>query len=213
MKNLIWFVLTCASALPTLAEDAQPLSVQADRIEQTLQMLGNPLPQTWLDDLAVAKRQEDAAKIEQLLDQQVTSIVTINPESRVKVAAGNRAPRLQQTGYVPWLVKIVNQGAVQAPLQVTSPQAGPSYSGVALLSMQRQDQLPLRENEAKPDSPKRFLHMEWFEQAPMMPVPSGAAKEYAILLVYSSDAGRREAVLEFSAGSGTQDLGFRAQFP
>ncbi len=176
-------------------------------------MLGNPLPQTWLDDLAVAKRQEDAAKIEQLLDQQVTSIVTINPESRVKVAAGNRAPRLQQTGYVPWLVKIVNQGAVQAPLQVTSPQAGPSYSGVALLSMQRQDQLPLRENEAKPDSPKRFLHMEWFEQAPMMPVPSGAAKEYAILLVYSSDAGRREAVLEFSAGSGTQDLGFRAQFP
>ncbi len=114
---------------------------------------------------------------------------------------------------MPWLIKLINQGAVQTPLEVHSPQAGPSYSGVALLSMQRQDQLSLRENEIKSDSPRRFLHFDWFDQAPMARAPSGASREYAILLVYSSDAGKREALLEFSLGSGTQDLGFRAQLP
>ena len=213
MRFFIGFVIVALAVAPTVADDSQPLGVQAERIEQAFEMLGNPLPKAVRDELSTARRADDAAKLEQLLDEQATCIVTINPESRVKVAAGTLPSRLQQAGYVPWLVKIVNQGAVQAPLQVTSPQAGPSYSGVALLSMQRQDQLPLRENEPKADSPRRFLHMEWFEQAPMARVPSGAAKEYGILLVYSSDAGRREAVLEFSVGSGTQDLGFRAQLP
>lgn len=214
MRSLVClsFIWLCAIGEIT-AQDVQSLAVQAERAQQTLQMLGYPLPDAWSEKLAAATRADDANQVEQLLDAQTTCIVTINPESRVKVAAGNQPPRLQQTGYVPWLVKIVNQGAVQAPLQCTSPQAGPSYSGVAPLSMQRQDQLSLRENEAQVDSPRRFLHMEWFEQAPMMRVPSGAAKEYAILLVYSSDAGRREAVIEFSVGSGTQDLGFRAQLP
>lgn len=213
MRCFLGFVIVALSIASASADDSQPLTVQAERIEQAFEMLGSPLPKSVRDDLSAARRTDDAAKLEQLLDQQATCIVTINPESRVKVAAGTQPPRLQQAGYVPWLVKVVNQGAVQAPLQATSPQAGPSYSGVALLSMQRQDQLPLRENEPKDDSPRRFLHMEWFEQAPMTRVPSGSAKEYGILLVYSSEAGRREAMLEFSVGSGTQDLGFRAQLP
>ena len=213
MRFFIGFVIVALSIAPSAADDSQPLAVQAERIEQAFELLGNPLPKPVRDELSAARRTDDATKLEQLLDQQATCIVTINPESRVKVTLGHQPPRLQQAGYVPWLVKIVNQGAVQAPLQVTSPQAGPSYSGVALLSMQRQDQLPLRENEPKADGPRRFLHMEWFEQAPMARVPSGAAKEFGILLVYSSDTGRREAMLEFSVGSGTQDLGFRAQLP
>ncbi|MCC6507515.1 MAG: CehA/McbA family metallohydrolase [Pirellulaceae bacterium] len=193
--------------------DVQALGVQAERVEQTLEALGYAWPEDLRRKLQMARAAEDAAALQQLLDEQVTCTVMINPESRVKVEAGQVKPRLQQAGYVPWLVKIVNQGAVQAPLRVNSPQAGPSYSGVALLSMQRQDQLSLRENEVKGDSPRRFLHLEWFEQAPMMRVPSGAPLEYALLLVYSSEAGQREAVLEFSVGSGTQDLGFRAQLP
>ena len=210
LASLCFLVLFSSGSM---AQEAQSLGVQASRIEQSFELLGNPLPNAWRQQIVKPIRDEDAAAIEQLLDQWATCIVTINPESRVKVAAGSRAPQLQQAGYTPWLVKIVNQGAVQTPLQVTSPQAGPSYSGVALLSMQRQDQLSLRENEAQADSPRRFMHMEWFEQAPMMRVPSGASKEYAILLVYSSDSGRRDAMLEFSVGTGTQDLGFRAQLP
>jgi hypothetical protein len=42
---------------------------------------------------------------------------------------------------------------------------------------------------------------------------SGLEVEYALALVYSSEAGRREATLTFDAGQGTQDLGFRAEVP
>ena len=40
---------------------------------------------------------------------------------------------------------------------------------------------------------------------------SGLQVEYAIALIYSSEAGRREATISFDVGQGTQDLGFRAE--
>jgi hypothetical protein len=40
---------------------------------------------------------------------------------------------------------------------------------------------------------------------------SGLKVEYAIALIYSSEAGKREATLGFDIGQGTQDLGFRAE--
>ena len=42
---------------------------------------------------------------------------------------------------------------------------------------------------------------------------SGLKVEYAIALIYSGDAGKREATLGFDVGQGTQDLGFRAEVP
>src|SRR5262249_55607470 len=42
---------------------------------------------------------------------------------------------------------------------------------------------------------------------------SGLKAEYAILLIYSAEAGKREATLAFDVGTGTQDLGFRAEVP
>ncbi len=211
-------LLTCWT-LPVTAysqeieSDGQRLSAHAQRVVEALQSLGFPLDVESLNELATARRNENVAELERILDKFAICTVTINPESRVKVDRGTATAQLQQAGYVPWLVKLVNQGAVKSPLQVSSPQAGPSFSGVALLSMQRQDQLPLRENEAKPGAPRRFLQLTWFNQAPMAPAPSGAKVEYALLLAYSSEAGQRELGLEFSLGSGTQDLGFRAQLP
>ncbi len=213
MVRLTSLLLLCMLITVSHAQESQPLAVQSQRISETLQSLGYALPAERFQ--ATGHGGEGRGRFAARTVARRAGHLHYHYQSRiaVKVAMGNQPPKLQQGGYVPWLVKIVNQGAVKAPLQVTSPQAGPSYSGVALLSMQRQDQLPLRENEIKPDSPRRFLHMEWFEQAPLSRVPSGAPLEYAILLVYSSDAGRRAADLEFSVGSGTQDLGFRAQLP
>src|SRR5947208_2112488 len=37
--------------------------------------------------------------------------------------------------------------------------------------------------------------------------------EYAVALLYSSEAGKREATLAFDVGQGTQDLGFRGEVP
>ena len=42
---------------------------------------------------------------------------------------------------------------------------------------------------------------------------SGLEVEYALALIYSSEAGRREATIAFDVGQGTQDLGFRAEVP
>src|SRR5262249_55953249 len=42
---------------------------------------------------------------------------------------------------------------------------------------------------------------------------SGLKVEYALALLYSSQAGKREAVIGFDVGQGTQDLGFRGEVP
>jgi hypothetical protein len=55
--------------------------------------------------------------------------VTINAESRVKVVRGPAAPVLQQAGWKPVLVKVVNESTVTTPLQVGSPQSGRVYGG------------------------------------------------------------------------------------
>lgn len=42
---------------------------------------------------------------------------------------------------------------------------------------------------------------------------SGLRVEYSIAMIYSSEAGKREATIAFDIGQGTQDLGFRAELP
>src|SRR5258707_2477582 len=42
---------------------------------------------------------------------------------------------------------------------------------------------------------------------------SGLKVEYAIGLLYSNEAGKREATIAFDVGQGTQDLGFRGEVP
>ena len=42
---------------------------------------------------------------------------------------------------------------------------------------------------------------------------SGLEVEYLIALIYSSEAGKREATVVFDIGEGTQDLGFRSEVP
>jgi hypothetical protein len=193
--------------------DSQRLASHLTRVLEAMQSLGYPIDDGIETKLRSVQSRSTAEELQFLFDRYCVATVTINPESRVKAEAGPASLTLQQWAYVPWLIKIVNQGAVKSPIQIESPQAGPSYRGAALLSMQRQDQLQLRANEAKPGSLPRFLHMEWHTQPPMTAIPSGAKVEYAILLVNSSESGQREATLEFSVGSGTQDLGFRAQLP
>ena len=71
-------------------------------------------------------------------------VVGINPEERVKVARGPAPATLQQGGYTPVLVKVLNEAAATKPLRITSPQSGPIVAGAADLSMTRQDQRHLK---------------------------------------------------------------------
>jgi hypothetical protein len=55
----------------------------------------------------------------------------------------------------------------------------------------------------------RFLEMQMYRNRPLLPNLSGLKLEYAVLQVYSKDAGTREAEIGFNIGQGTQDIGFR----
>src|SRR5262249_34087942 len=103
--------------------------------------------------------------------------------------------------------------AATKALRISSPQAGPPYAGMARLSMTRQDQLHLLlDPKYRPDR-DRFLHVDMFTSQPMTANLSGLKGEYAIALIYGSEAGRREATLGCALGQGTQALGSRALVP
>jgi len=197
-------------ALEQIEVEGQPLASNVQRLIQALEFLGAPLPVETTKALQVAGH--DGLRIQQLLDRQVLLVVRLNPEARVKVTRGPAPAALQQSGFTPFLVKVVNESTATQPLRIASPQSGPVYAGVAKLSMEREHQEHLRVNEnARQDN--RFLQVEMFSSPPMTSNLSGLKVEYALALIYSSEAGQREAILSFDIGQGNQDLGFRGEVP
>jgi len=211
-------VLSCGhmasgQELTPVVVEGQPLAANVKRLLQALDYLGAPLPAERSQALKAACHDHDAVKIQRLLDPHVLLAVHVNPEVRVKVARGPAKAAIQQVGFTPVLIKVINESTATKPLRISSPQAGPLYAGMARLSMTRQDQLHLlTDSKYRPDK-ERFLHVEIFTSQPMTPNLSGLKVEYAIALIYSSDAGKREATIGFDVGQGTQDLGFRAETP
>ena len=62
--------------------------------------------------------------LQQVLDRYVLATVHINPESRVKAEQGAAKPELLQGGTRLFLVKVLNEAGVTAPLAVQSPNSG-----------------------------------------------------------------------------------------
>ncbi len=191
--------------------EGQPLAANVERVVRALEVLGTPLPEMTVAALAKAGAKRDAPGLQICLERHVLLAVTINPEERVKVARGPAPALLQQAGYTPVLVKVVNQAATTKSLRVSSPQSGPVTAGAADLSLTRQDQRYLQEGEKKGGAPDRFLEAEMVTAQPMTSSLSGLPLEYALALLYSSESGRREATIGFDVGHGTQDLGFRSE--
>ena len=202
-----------AAGLAPVAVEAQPLAANVQRLADALDYLGAPWPADLRADLTRAGQARDAKRLQELLDPHVLLTVHINPEARVKVARGSAPAVLQQAGYTPVIVKIVNESAGMQRLRIGSPQAGPVYAGMSRLSGERMQQQRLRENENTARQTDRFLDLEMFTAPPMTANLSGLEAEYALALVYSSEPGRREATIAFDVGQGTQDLGFRAEVP
>ncbi len=198
---------------PPVEVEGQPLGANVHRLMQALEFLGAPLPaetRTELDKAAVAR---DAAKLQELLDPHALFVVGINPEVRVKAVRGPAKAVIQQAGYTPVLIKVINDSTVTRPLHMTSPQSGPVYAGASKGTMDRERQQWLRDNENTSGRTDRFLQLEMVSASPMTPELSGLRVEYALALIYSSEAGKREATIAFDVGQGTQDLGFRAEVP
>ncbi len=171
----------------------QPLSAQIQRVLEALDFLGVPL--------AVADRRaleqisptaEDAAtRAQEILDRRCLFFVNINPEMRVKVAAGPAKPELVEQGWRLFLVKVQNEAGATAVLHATSPHAQRLFNAPAA------------------DVPARWLELQMADAQPLRPALSGLELEYRIIQLYSRDAGQREAKFSFDVGQGTQDIGFR----
>jgi hypothetical protein len=204
---LIGLTLTLAAQqAPTGGPSLQPLAQQVRRLETALGFLGQPLPAEdhAAINAAIALPDESAAvgRLQEVLDRHVLARVDINPESRVKVEQGAARPELVQGGTRLFLVKVINQAGVTAPLAVQSPNSGRVY-------------IPARNSPSPPmelseeDVRDRWADISIYTASPMRQRLSGLGIEYAILQVYSRDAGQRSAIIGFNVGQGTQDIGFR----
>jgi hypothetical protein len=185
--------------------EVQPLSAQVERVMQALELAGSPLSKETQQALKLALYSKDVGaatkKIQQILDPLCLVAVSINPESRVKAHVGQAAKTLQQQGWRTFLVKVVNQAGVTAPLRCTSPNAGPLHES---------------DNSAEPPQTitERDVMMRWLDvninqDPPLNKRLSGLELEYCVVELFSRDSGPREAKLAFDVGQGTQDLGFR----
>jgi hypothetical protein len=214
----LWLILliavpaVCQSAPPPVIEvEGQPLAAQVGRLLKALDLVGRSLAPERRIRLQQALVAEDSQQVQTVLDHEVLLVATINPEARVKVSRGPAPARLQQGGFTPVIIKIINASAATPAWRFTSPQAGPAYSGTARFSLHRQQQAELADDGPAPENARRFLALDLFTSAPLSAELSGLEVEYVLGLIFSSESGKREATLGIDLGQGNQDLGFRGE--
>lgn len=196
--------------LPTTDVEWQPFAAQIRRLIEAMDHLGAPFQSADASALSkLADSPGDASTAERaqaLLDKYALAGVTINPESRVKVAAGPAAPDLVEQGWRVFLVKVMNEAGVTAELQGISPNARSSFqAGAANSSSDKY----YRNKGFNSNNSDLWMDLQMFNQQPLRKELSGLKLEYRIIQIYSRDAGKREAKLLFNVGQGTQDIGFR----
>ena len=199
--------------VPKKEVEGQPLGANITRLVEALDYVGHALPQDQVVQLRAAAKARDAEKLQSILDAHVLFVVSLNPEVRVKVARGPAKANLQQAGFTPHIVKILNDSSVTRELRITSPQSGPVYSGASEGILKRQAQTELNENANLTGAKDRFIEVEMLNSQPMTRQLSGLSVEYALALIYCDESGNREATIAFNVGDGTQDIGFRGELP
>lgn len=192
--------------------EPQPLLAQALRLDEALTFLGSALSAEDARRIRDLQQQPltpaTAATVQRILDPYCLAMVNINPEARVKVARGPAAARLIQGGWTSFLVKVHNEAGVTAQLEAASPQALPA------LHISTYSARALAKNRLTPGTVQnRFLELQVYRNQPLLPRLSGLSLEYAVIQIYSKDAGKREAELSFHIGQGSQDIGFRNAIP
>ncbi|QEG21549.1 CehA/McbA family metallohydrolase [Mariniblastus fucicola] len=193
--------------------DKQPLVAATKRMMVALEAAGSPLSVEATAALEKAFRKpgaESVAGIQKVLDPLCLAHVEINAESRVKVRVGECKKELMQNGWRAFLVKVHNMARINPLLVVESPNAAPVYQqGKWPRERPRSDEKLVDQDEVL----DRFLTISMLDRPPLQRKLSGLELEYRVLLLYSRDAGQREASLSFHIGAGTKDIGFRSAMP
>ena len=202
----IAFVLGLRAQERGAAVPLQPLAQQARRLESALRFLGQPLADAdhaaINGAIAAADEGEGAARLQATLDRYVLATVHISPESRVKVEQGAARPELVQNGTRLFLIKVINEARLTAPLAVHSPNSGRVYRTASNSPEPKMDLTMAHVRD-------RWVDVSIYDKPPMRNRLSGLGVEYVILQVSSRDAGQRSAQIGFNVGQGSQDLGFR----
>ncbi|HQU45311.1 MAG TPA: CehA/McbA family metallohydrolase [Pirellulales bacterium] len=193
--------------LPVVRQvELQPFKAQVRRVVQALGLLGSPLDDRQQAALKAAMDDVEPStclpNLQAVLDPLCLAAVSINAESRVKVAPGPAPQELIQHGWRVFLVKVHNEAGVTARLRVASPNAAPQV-------VRSSGKPNAKDTIAQAELADRWLDAAMFDSQPLNANLSGLALEYRIIELYSRDAGQREANLAFDVGQGTQDLGFR----
>lgn len=202
-----WFGgTTQARRTTSAAMPLQPLAQQVRRLEAALELLGQPFSKEtqMAIDGAIAEDDEQAGvvSLQKVLNQYVLATVDINAESRVKVERGEAPAQLVRGGSRLFLIKVINRAGITSALAVSSPNSGHVY-----VTSDGDPAPPMVLTQA--DVRERWAEISLANTPPLEKKLSGFPVEYQVLEVYSRDAGQRSANISFSAGQGTQDLGFR----
>jgi hypothetical protein len=203
-RGLLALVLVLYAAMPGLSatrdakSDWEPFRKHCSDLLSALGAVKSPIPAATLRTIRQlldgrAGDPEAASKrIEDLLDPYCLLVVTINPESRVKAARGAAPGQLHLRQQTITLIKVVNEAGVTHSLQITGPE--------------------LRRRAGEGDE-RRWLKLVPHSEPPLHRALNGHRVEYRIVGLIAHQAGKREAILKFDVGQGTQDLGFRAEVP
>src|SRR6266850_6526216 len=118
-----------SAALPIVENvEWQPLAAQVNRLIEATDYLGSPFSTYDKHAIETALKESSAKKLQEILDRHCLFLVSINPEMRVKVAAGPAKPELVEQGWRQFLVKVINDSGTTAALQAVSPNAISVYS-------------------------------------------------------------------------------------
>lgn len=205
-----------AAPLPLVKDvERQPFQAAVKRLLEATDYLGSPLDA--VEKKAIAAAMEESApetaveRLQTILDAHCLFGVQINPEMRVKVAAGPARPDLIEQGWRLFLVKVQNDSGTTAELRAVSLNARSLFEGGGNLSPSASDKFYRKRGGHAESAPTAdlWLGLEMATQAPLKKELSGLKLEYAVVQFYSREAGKREARVSFNVGQGTQDLGFR----
>jgi hypothetical protein len=197
-----------AAPAVTVNVEPQPLLAQAVRLQEALSFSGNSLSTTDAQRLKVLSNKpltdETVKGVQAILDPYCLNVVTINPEGRVKVDRGAAKAVLVQGGWTSFLVKVHNEAGITAKLEAESPNGAKPYHSPSFGSrVEKKHELTAGQVA------NRFLEIQIYANRPLQPNLSGLKLEYAVVQIYSKEAGQREAEIGYHVGQGSQDIGFR----
>ncbi|MEN1680839.1 MAG: hypothetical protein AAGJ46_14725, partial [Planctomycetota bacterium] len=194
-------IAIAASSLAAPSTEAAPMRMVPgrdvagliDRATRTLETLeeGNAeLGRLLMHRLKVTRQAgtKGFATVQRELDPHCLVEIAINPESRVKVAAGAADLRLTNGEARFYLVKVVNEAGVTAPLRITTAQSYTPEGGT------RRD---------------AWLEVQAFGGSARLFELSGRKVDYRVVRLRGHAVGKRSALIAADVGQGTADIGFR----